>query len=198
MGRRFCLFKVFLVLLIISTIAPAQTMTLRVRKEDSQIGFSILKWGVFKEEGKFSDFDGTIEFDPTNYSATTVEFSVNTSSVDSRNDGRNRALRSEDFFWVTRYPSMHFKSIAVKVEGNRLMVDGDMTIRGITKRVILPVKLAGVNQAGGDLGTLVGFESDFTINRNDFHIGDNYGKIIASEASIHLLIGAGTRVSASR
>ena len=179
-----------------STVTCAQVMTLQVRKEDSQIEFSIYKWGVFKEEGRFRDFDGTIEFDPSDLSATTVEFAVNTSSVDSRNEGRDRALRSEEFFNVTKYPTMRFKSVKAEGKGNQLRIRGDLTIRGVTKRLTIPVTVSGVQHAGGKLGTLVGFESSFTISRTDFHVADGWS-IIDENATIHLLIGAGTRVTAS-
>ena len=76
-------------------------------------------------------------------------------------------------------------------------VEGDLTIRGITKRITLPVRIAGVNKAGGRLGTLVGFESEFTINREDFDVGEGWS-IIDKEARIHLLVGAGTQTTASR
>jgi len=180
-----------------STVACAQVMTLQVRKEDSQIAFSVYKWGVFKEEGRFRDFDGTVEFDPSDPSATKVEFAVNTSSIDSRNERRDRALRSDEFFSVAQYPSMRFKSSRVSAKGDKLTVHGDLTIRGITKRIAIPVKIVGVHRAGGRLGTLVGFESDFTINREDFHVGDGWS-VIDKTVSIHLLIGTGTDITASR
>lgn len=176
----------------------AQPMLLRIRRDDSHIGFSINKWGVFKEEGRFRDFDGTITFDPKNPPATTVDVVINASSIDSRNEGRDRALRSEDFFHVTRYPNLRFKSTSVaQKDEETLLVEGDLTIRGITKRVTVPVHIMGVNHVGGELGTLVGFESDFIIDREEFNVGKGWS-IISNEAHIHLLIGAGSQATASR
>lgn len=175
-----------------------QPILFQIRKEDSHFGFSIYKWGVFKEEGRFKDFDGTIEFDPRNPAATKVEVVINTSSVDSRNEGRDRALRSEDFFNVTRYPTMRFKSVGVKPKDrDTLLVEGDLTIRGVTKRVTVPVRIAGVNRVGGELGTLVGFESEFIIDRKDFNVGESWS-IIDRDAHIYLLIGAGSQATAIR
>lgn len=176
----------------------AQPMLLQIRKDDSHFSFSIYKWGVFKEEGRFRDFDGTIEFDPRNPAATKVEVVINTSSIDSRNDNRDRALRSEDFFYVTRYPAMKFKGVGVGTKGrDTLLVEGDLTIRGVTKRITIPVRLAGVNRVGGELGTLVGFESEFVINREDFNVGEDWA-IIDKNARIHLLIGAGSKPTAKK
>lgn len=176
----------------------AQSLPLRIRKEDSQIEFSIYKWAVFKEEGRFKDFDGTIEFNPADPASIKVEVVINTSSVDSRNEGRDRALRSEDFFYVKRYPTMRFRSTGAKLKGrDTLLVEGDLTIRGVTKPVTLPVRIAGVSRVGGELGTLVGFESEFVINREDFNVGEDWS-IIDKMARIHLLIGAGSQTTASR
>lgn len=176
----------------------AQPMLLQIRKEDSHIGFSITKWGVFKEEGRFRDFDGIIEFDPLNVGATKVQVVINCSSIDSRDEGRDRALRSEDFFHVARYPTMRFTSLNVKAKNkDTLLVEGDLTIRDVTKRITMPVRIAGVSRIGGTLGTLVGFEAEFVVNREDFHVGEGW-PIIDTDARIHLLIGAGSQHTAKR
>ena len=197
--------SVFTFLVTLSVLFPlspetkGQATLLRIRKEDSHVGFSVYKWAVFKEEGRFKDFDGVIEFDPDDLTATKVEFSVNASSIDSRNPDRDGALRSEDFFHVTRYPSLRFKSASAKaVDRSTMLVEGDLTIRGITKRITLPVKVSGVHRAGGRLGTLVGFESTFSLNREDFNVGKGW-EIIGKDVTISLIIGAGSgQTTASR
>ncbi|MCI0706450.1 MAG: YceI family protein [Ignavibacteriae bacterium] len=176
----------------------SQPLALTVRREDSQVGFSISKWGVFKEEGRFKDFDGTIQFDPSNPSATTVDFTIQAASIDSRNEGRDRALRSQEFFNVSQYPTLTFKSVsATPLDKSTVEVTGDITIRGVTKRIVVPVKVLGVNHTGRDIGTLAGFEATFTINREDFRVADGWD-IIGKEATIHLLIGAGTKPTTAR
>lgn len=183
---------------VFPTVLSAQPLTLNVRKEDSHIGFSIYKWAVIKEEGRFRDFDGTIVFDPNNPLSTQVQFTIKAASIDSRNSGRDGALRSEEFFYVSRYPTLSFISTgAHSAENGILNIEGDLTIRGITKRVTIPVKVLGVTNAGRELGTLVGFESTFVINREDFRVGDGWG-VIGKEATIHLLVGAGSGSVASR
>ncbi len=179
-------------------ILVAQSMKLTVRKDDSNIGFSIYKWAVIKEEGRFRDFDGTIQYDPQDPLSTQVQFTIKAASVDSRNESRDGALRSEDFFHVAKYPALTFKSTRiVSFENDMMTVEGDLAIRGITKRVSIPVKVLGVTNAGRELGTLVGFESTFVINREDFNVGKGWG-VIGKEATIHLLIGAGSGSVASR
>jgi len=193
--------KMFLLFFFVVTSFPsvfAQSMTLKVRKEDSHVGFSIYKWAVIKEEGRFRDFEGTIHYDPLKPIATRVQFTIKAASIDSRNDSRDRALRSEEFFHVTKYPTLSFRSSRVlSDQDNILTMEGDLTIRGVTKRVAVPVKVLGMTHAGRELGTLVGFESTFVINREDFRIGDGW-TVIGKEATIHLLIGAGSVNVASR
>lgn len=169
----------------------AQPLLLTVRHEDSQVEFSIYKWAVFKEEGRFKDFEGTVAYDPSKPAATSVDFTIQAASIDSRNKDRDEALRSESFFHVEKYPTLAFKSVrATSLDASTIEIEGDLTIRGITKRMSMPVKVLGVNHTGGRMGTLVGFETTFIINREDFKIGENWA-IIGKEATIHLLIGAG-------
>jgi polyisoprenoid-binding protein YceI len=125
--------------------APAKTFS--VRQEDSHIGFAIYKWAVFKEEGRFKDFTGSIVYGPQNPSASRVEFTVQAKSIDSRNEGRDSALRSREFFHVEKYPTLTFKSTQVSTQGaDTLLVTGDLTMRGVTKRLTIPVKLLRVNR----------------------------------------------------
>lgn len=176
----------------------AQPVLLNVRPEDSHVGFSITKWGIIKEEGRFREFSGTIKYDPSHPGGTEVEFVVHTRSVDSRNERRDNALRSREFFHVSQYPTMTFKSTRATAQPDgHLLMEGNLTIRGITRPVTVPVKVLGLKDAGSELGTLAGFEATFVVNREDFHVADGWS-IIGREATIHLLIGAGSRPVASR
>jgi len=178
-------------LLLLSAPLFAQPQTFNVRKEDSHIGFAIYKWKVFKEEGRFKNFTGAIVYDPKNPAASQVEFTVQANSIDSRNSDRDGALRSKEFFNVAQYPTLGFKSRQIEKKGaDTLLVTGDLTIRGVTKPITIPVKLLGVSRVG-DMGLLAGFESTFVINREDFDIARGWD-IIGKEATVHLMIGAGS------
>jgi polyisoprenoid-binding protein YceI len=180
-------------LFAVNMITPAwlwaQAKTFTVRKEDSHIGFSIYKWAVFKEEGRFKDFAGTIVYDPKNPTASQVELTVQAKSIDSRDDGRDSALRSREFFHVEKYPTLSFKSAQVTAKGaDTLLVTGDLTMRGVVKRMTIPVKVLGINRVRNH-GELAGFESSFIVSREDFGIARGWD-IIGKEATIHLIIGA--------
>ncbi len=182
--------------LIIATAAAVQAFQLSsqpavfaVRTEDSHIGFSVSKWGVFKEEGRFRDFEGTIEFDPADPEGIQVFITIRAASIDSRNDRRDNALRSRDFFYVSRYPLLTFRSaLSEKSDDATILVEGDLTIRGVTRRVDVPVTILGINRVR-DLGTLAGFEANFTIDREDFGVGLGWS-IIGREVDIQMMIGA--------
>jgi polyisoprenoid-binding protein YceI len=119
-----------------------------------------------------------------------VELTVQTASVDSRAEGRDKALRSEDYFHSARYPAMTFRSTSVKALGNdQFAVTGDFMIRDVTKRITVPVKLLGVNAIGGEMGDIVAFETTFTINRLDYRVGTPTNWL-ANDVAIHLLVGA--------
>lgn len=174
----------------------AQAKTYTVRQEDSHIGFAIYKWGVFKEEGRFKDFSGSIIYDQRNPAASRVEFTVMVKSIDSRNEGRDRALRAEEFFHVERHPTLFFRSTKVAAKGvDTLLVTGELTMRGVTKKLMIPVKVLGTHRLN-DLGDLAGFESTFTVNREDFGIACGWDTL-SKEVTINLMIGAASRVSST-
>ncbi len=168
-----------------------QSKLYTVRPEDSHIGFSIYKWMVIKEEGRFKDFWGTIRYDPKDPAGLSVEFVVNASSIDSRDEGRDRALRSPDFFHVARYPNLQFKSIRAEPRSaTELHIEGNLTIRAVTKQVTIPVTIVGSHHVRS-LGELMGFEATFTIDREEFGVGNNWSPgTLGKEVTIHILIGA--------
>lgn len=129
------------------------------------VSFSIMKWGVLKEEGTFRDFHARIDFDARDASKSRVEFEVLTKSIDTNNRNRDETLRSDDFLHVAKYPKMTFRSVRVVPRGRNVAdVTGDLTIRGVTRRITVPVRLLGANDKHA------GFETSFTIDRNAFGV----------------------------
>ena len=147
---------------------------------------------TFKQEGQFKDFDGQVAYDPADPAATRLNLTIYTASVDTHDRGHDDMLRSPDFFDVAQYPTMRFLSTTVNVaaDGN-LMVAGDLTIRGITKRLEVPVTIRRAPQ--GDLATPTRFETTFDIDRTEFGLNGSpkYGGInisVAKKVRIHLAI----------
>jgi polyisoprenoid-binding protein YceI len=154
----------------------------------SSAGFSVRHF-VSRVPGRFDKLSGTIAYDPADPAASSVEITVDAASIDTNNPQRDDHLRSADFFDVDRFPTLTFKSVAVKGAGDgALEVSGDLTIRGVTKRVVVPVAVLGV------LGDRAGFEARFTVDRQDYGVSWNRvldgGAVVGDEVAIELEIEA--------
>ncbi|MFZ0413564.1 MAG: YceI family protein [Candidatus Acidiferrales bacterium] len=174
-----------------STKSAAKTY--RVSKTYTTLSFTATKWMVFKEEGTFQDYGGTLTYDPVNPSASSIDVTVQAASLDTRNSTRDGVLRSDDFFDVAKYPTLSFRSTRVTPAGSdSLSVAGDLTIHGVTKQVTVPVNIVGARVMPG-IGDFAGFETTFTIDRREFGVlGTRWsGNTVAidPEVVIHLIIG---------
>ena len=169
-----------------------------VEPVNGTVSFSIMKWGVIREEGSFRDFNAQIAFDRKNPAKSTVAFEVKTASVDTKNDSRDGTLRSEHFLHVAKYPKLTFRSVKVEPKGKNLAnVTGDLTIRGVTKRITVPVRLIGVTkQKSGH--ELAGFETEFKIDRHAFGVtGGGWAAqapgVLGDEVTIRVIAGGVAR-----
>jgi polyisoprenoid-binding protein YceI len=164
-----------------------------VTKSYSTLSFTATKWMVFKEEGLFQEFSGTITYSAQDPSKCRIDVTVQAASLDTRNWVRDRELRTDDFFDVEKFPTLSFRSTGVKTTGKESYdVEGDLTIHGVTKRVTVPVKMIGVRVMPG-IGDFAGFETTFNIDRRDFGVlGSRWsGNTMAIDPTVvlHLIIG---------
>jgi polyisoprenoid-binding protein YceI len=147
----------------------------------------------FKREGRFTDFTGQLSYDAARPGDTRVDLTVFTSSVDMKDREQADILRSPDFFDVDRFPTMHFASTAAAVaRDGKWMVTGDLTIRGITKHITVPVRLENA-AAGGQQAPV--FETTFQIDRTDFGLNGTprWGGVnvsIGRNVQIHIAVGS--------
>lgn len=164
-------------------------------KAHSSIGFRVKHMGLVEVPGYFRDFTGAVNYDMKDVSKSTVEFTAKLTSVDTGVEGRDKHLRSADFFEVEKFSDMTFKSTKVEKNGKNLMVTGDLTMKGVTKSISFPVMVVGFikDQRGG---TKMGAFAETTINRRDF--GVNYGgnlpngtPVVSDEVKVVLNIEAG-------
>ncbi len=141
-------------------------------KAHSSIGFRVRHMGLVDVPGYFRDFEGTLNYDATDVTKSTVQFTAKMTSVDTGVAARDKHLRSVDFFEVEKYPDMTFKSTSVTKKGKVLTLNGDLTMKGVTKAVSFPFNVAGFvkDQRGG---TKIGVTAETVVNRRDF--GVNYG-----------------------
>ncbi len=187
--NRLLSFFVAAILLLLPASSIAQPISYKISPSDSRIGFVVTKWLVFKEEGRFKQYEGTIMYDPVNPAATQVSISIQTESVDSRNTDRDQAIKSRDVLNTGKFPAMSFISKSAKANGkDTLLVTGDFTIRDVTKRITVPVRTLGTTSARG-VGALAGFETEFTINRFDYGVSE-FENLISKDVLIQMQIGA--------
>ena len=137
----------------------------------SEVSFVVRHMMVSKVRGRFDKFEGTIVTaeDPLQSS---VNATVDLSSVNTGEPNRDNHIRSADFFEVESHPTLTFHSTGVRPDGDNFLLDGDLTIRGTTRPVTLKLE---VNGFGPDAygGTRAGFSATGEINRNDFGVSYN-------------------------
>ncbi|MEU7633560.1 YceI family protein [Nocardia sp. NPDC049220] len=133
----------------------------------STLGFSVRHLMVSKVRGRFTDFSGTLVIGADGAASADVEIRVD--SITTDNEQRDGHLRTADFFHAEEFPAATFKSTGFRVNGGDFVVDGEFTIRGVTKPVTLDVEFLGVNPGMGQ-GPVAGFEAKTVINRRDFGI----------------------------
>jgi polyisoprenoid-binding protein YceI len=138
-----------------------------IDKAHSEVLFQV-RHLVTKVRGRFSDFSGTVVFDPALPEQSSISLTIDATSVDTNAADRDQHLRSDDFFAVATHPTLTFVSSRVtKKSDERYDVDGTLTIRGVARPVTLPVTFLG--EAKDPWGNArVGFETELTVNRKDF------------------------------
>ena len=151
-----------------------------------------------------ADFSGTIVYDPKNLAASTVEVTIRDTSIFTANDRRDNHLRTQDFFWVEKYPTITFKSTKVipGKDDKHFQVVGDLTIRGVTKQVTLDTEFLGMGPAsigGNDLGIQAGFIGTVTIpDRKEYGLVwnktlDQGGTMLSDDVQLTLNVAAFAR-----
>jgi polyisoprenoid-binding protein YceI len=159
----------------------------------SEVGFSVRHMMVSKVRGKFTAFSGEIVtgVQPTDSSVTAE---IDLSSINTGNDQRDAHIKSADFFEVETYPNMTYKSAGVRADGDDYVLDGQLTLKGVTKNVPLRLELNGFGpDAYG--GTRAGFTGTAEINRRDYGVNfnaalQNGGAVVSDKVTIHLEIEA--------
>ncbi|MFM2421885.1 MAG: hypothetical protein RL291_415 [Pseudomonadota bacterium] len=127
-------------LLLVATGLPARANIYVIDRNQTYVGFSWTHLGLTKQFGRFTDFDGTISFDPENPEAGAVDVSIRAGSVQTGVEALDRHLRTADFFDAANFRTIRFKSTAVRRTGDRTgEVDGELTIRNETHPVTLTV-----------------------------------------------------------
>jgi len=174
-------------------LAQAAPETYEIDVSHSHVGFQI-RHLIGRVSGQFNKFAGTIVHDEANPAASTVEVTIDPASIDTNDAKRDGHLQSPDFFDVAKHPEMRFKSRAVKIDGKKLAVEGDLTMHGVTRPVTLTGEVGGT-MAGPGGAKRAGFMASTTINRKDFGIEwnktfDQGGTLLGDDVAVEIAIEA--------
>lgn len=161
-------------LLIAFLVFAAASLTAQtnwqVDKSHSKVGFSVSHLVITDVDGFFKDYDANVTTNGDDFSTANIQFTVNTGSIFTDNDGRDKHLRSDDFFNAEKFPQMTFKGKSMrKVGDNKYKLVGDLTIRDITKEVELDVRYNGMAKDPWG-NTKAGFKVSGQINRFDYNL----------------------------
>ena len=177
-----------------STLTATAVRTFQVDKAHSEVDFQV-RHLITKVRGRFTDYSGAIEFDQGNPAHSKVDFTIQSASIDTAEPKRDAHLRSDDFFAAETFPTLTFTSTKITPRrGDLYDVEGDLTIRGITKRVVLPVTHLGIAKDPWGNEKL-GFEAETTIDRKDFGLTWNAaleagGFVVGDQVKVSLQIQA--------
>ena len=158
------------------------------------VSFTAKHMMITKVRGLFTGVTGTIEFDETDPTRSSVTVSIPAASVDTGMEPRDHHLRSADFLDAETYPTLTFTSTRVDRRGNRYAITGDLAIRGETRSVVLDAEYLGMVN-GMDGRRHAGFEARTTIRRSDWGLSWNVGLeaggwLVSDEISIELEVAA--------
>ena len=135
----------------------------------SNASFSVRHMMITNVRGEFQKLEGKVSWDPAKPEATQIEATVDTASINTRDEKRDGHLKSPDFFDVEKFPTLTFKSKSVKAKGTEhLSVTGDLTINGVTKEVVLDVEGPSAPSTDPFGNVRVGATATTKIKRDDF------------------------------
>jgi polyisoprenoid-binding protein YceI len=163
---------VFTAFLILTISAAAQVQMWQIDPNHTAAQFSVRHMGISTVRGAFTKVSGTAQYDPADLSKTSVDATIEASSVDTRVSMRDDDLRSPNYFDVAKYPTITFKSKSVQAAGEgKLKIVGDLTIHGVTKEVTLDVDGPSAPVTDPKGNSHVGASASTTVNRKDFGVG---------------------------
>lgn len=158
------------------TYLPIPGGDYKLDQAHSIIGFSIRHNELTLVTGRLKDFTGTIHFDDKDVTKSSVEFNAKVESIDTGVEARDKHLRTADFFEVTKYPEMSFKSTRVERKGKGYILSGDLALKGVTRQVALRFTITGAIKDGRG-NTRIGIAAQTMIDRLDY--GITWGQALA-------------------
>jgi polyisoprenoid-binding protein YceI len=171
-GRSLLMFSRLTTGLLVSLLATASFAVEKfaVDSGHSKIGFTVTLAGVTDVDGRFNDFDGTISYDGADLTNSSVTAIIKTASIDTGNSDRDNDLRGTNFFDANKYPTIRFQSKSIEKHGNDYVMTGTLTIRDVTRDVVIPVLWRQREAPDPWQNTRIGFEGRLTLQRKDYGV----------------------------
>lgn len=171
----------FALLAVAAPAVLAQTATWKSDPAHSEVDFSIVHMSLSNVHGRFGTVDATIVSDSQDVTKSTVKATIHMDGINTGVAARDNDLKSEKYFNVAQYPTATFASTSIAKGGSGLTVNGNLTIKGVTKPVVLDVSGPTGPVQGMDKKQHEGFNATTTIHRSDFGIGAGLPTAVLSE-----------------
>jgi polyisoprenoid-binding protein YceI len=174
-------------LLTTSTVFAADTYT--IDPNHTSFGFVVKHMMISNVPGEFDKFDGTITYSPTDLANSKADITIDVSSINTRIEKRDTHLKSPDFFDAAKFPTITF----VSTKFTPTAITGNLTMKGVTKEITVPVTIAGpVDEMGHQA---IGITGSVTVNRQDYGINwnktlDQGGLAVSNDVAINISIEA--------
>ncbi|MEO8989832.1 MAG: YceI family protein [Acidobacteriaceae bacterium] len=154
--------------------AYAQTSTWTIDPAHSSTEFKIRHLAVSNVRGTITGVKGAVVLDEKDMTKSTVSATMDTATVNTSNEARDKHLKSEAFFDVEKNPTMTFKSTSVTKTGGKLQLVGNLTLNGVTKPVTLDLEGPSPPQTQKNGKVISGFSASGTLKRSDFNFGSKF------------------------
>ena len=178
------------VLVLAAPFAMAQTSTWKADPAHSEVDFAVKHLTISNVNGRLGKIDATIVWDDKDVTKSTVNATIDITGIDTGQSRRDDDLKSDGFFDVAKFPTATFASTSVTKGGSGLQVTGNLTIKGVTKSVVLDVSGPTGPITGMDKKLHAGFEAKTTIHRLDFSVGKVPDSVVSDEVKLTIELDA--------
>jgi polyisoprenoid-binding protein YceI len=169
------------VLAAAAPLAMAQTSTWKADPYHSEVSFTVTHLGITNVHGRFGKVDATLQWDEADPAKSSVQATIDVTAVDTGVTPRDNDLKSDHFFDVAHFPTATFASTSVEKTGSGLDVKGNLTLKGVTKPVVLHVNGPTGPVNGMDKKPHIGFAAKTTVKRSDFGIAAKMPSAMVSD-----------------
>jgi len=165
-----------------------------IDKSHSNIGFTVKHFGISNVRGQFNDYSGELTIDEENLSNSSVSIQIEVASIDTDHEQRDGHLRSADFFDAENHAYMTFESSGIEKTGEgEFLVTGNLTMRGTTREIQIPVTFGGPITARGTVR--IGIEGEVTIDRQEYGVSfsrvmDTGGLVVGNDVKVSFALEA--------